>query len=455
MPHKSEQNGISTVPSAQGILNAVAAPIAVLDETGAIVATNRAWRNFGQANQARDASHIGVNYLEVCACAIGGDAPCAKAAAAGIRSVLSGGGNFSLEYPCHSPEEQRWFQLQVTHLEHSGAAHAVVMHHDITSRVLIEQEKQSYLAKAERHQVQMRSLAAAAAKIVAASTVEATLQEIADQARAIIGAHWAAIQTTSYGLWPEPFTALSLSDQCRRGSALAISTAAAKVYMSVLQSSCPVRLRASELYSHSGSHLVQDPARALLQPVGILAVPLVGAQGGAMGALILSDKDHGEFTSDDEDLLTQLAQIAPLAIENAALVQVLRGAKERLLTTQEHASVGICETDINGRLVMVNAWLVAMLGYSRSELLDMNIFDLADLESSTNERSLYQQHIAGDPSSYTLEQCYIRKNNAPAWFTVSADAVLDEQGRFRYSVRVFQPLDQLAILHPMPNNDRL
>jgi two-component sensor histidine kinase len=55
-----------------------------------------------------------------------------------------------LEYPCHSPDEQRWFQLRVSRLEHAGGVHAVVAHHEVTKRILAEQERQALLAKAQR-----------------------------------------------------------------------------------------------------------------------------------------------------------------------------------------------------------------------------------------------------------------------------------------------------------------
>jgi PAS domain S-box-containing protein len=453
MPPRSEQNGIPAVPAAQSVLDAVAAAIAVLDPYGTIVATNQAWRDFGRANQARDSSHIGVNYLEVCARATGGDAPCAKAAAAGIRSVLAGDSTFVLEYPCHSPNEQRWFQLRVSRLKHEEAAYAVVIHHDITARILVEQEKQAYLARAQWHQEQLKALAAASARIAAASTPEATLQEIADQARGIIGAHWAAIQTISYGLWPHTSVALSLSEECLQRSALAISTAAATIYTHVVQSGGPVRLTTWEWPPELGRHGGHEPAAQPRPPVGMLAVPLAGTRGGTMGAVMLSGKMSGEFTPDDEALLTQLGQIASIAMENAAQVDALRNAKERLLATQEHAAVGIGETDLTGRLVMVNAGFCVLTGYPRSELLALSIFDLADPESSTDEQALYQQHVAGELKAYALEQSYVRQDGSVTWFAVTANAVFDDQGRFQYSVRVIQSLDRPTALRLMPAND--
>ncbi|WP_201842115.1 PAS domain S-box protein [Microvirga zambiensis] len=470
MPPKSEQNGIPAIPSAQGILDAVAAPIAVLDQTGTIVATNRAWQDFGHANQARDTSQIGVNYLEVCTRATGGDAPCAKAAAAGIRSVLAGARTFVLEDPCHSPNEQRWFQLRVSRLKHDGAAYAVVIHHDITARILIEQEKQAYLARAQWHQEQLKALAEAraqwheeqlkalaeaSARIGAASTPEATLQEVADQAREIIGAHWGAIQTIPYGLWPHTSAALSLSEECLQGSALAISMAAAAISTQVIRSGEPMRLPTWAWPPERDRHDGQEPTAPPGPLMGILAVPLVGAHGGTMGAVMLSGKVSGEFTPEDQARLTQLAQIAAIAMANVAHVQAMRNAKERLLATQEHASVGIGETDLIGQLVMVNARFCSLTGYSRSELLTRSIFDLADPASSADEQTLYQQHVAGELKAYALEQSYVRQDGSVTWFAVTANAVFDEQGQFRYSVRVIQPVDQPTALRLVPANDRL
>ena len=53
--------------------------------------------------------------------------------------MLDGGAAaFSIEYPCHSPDRQRWFQLMVTPLHDGGAAGAVAMHVDISERRLAE-----------------------------------------------------------------------------------------------------------------------------------------------------------------------------------------------------------------------------------------------------------------------------------------------------------------------------
>src|ERR1700689_4736190 len=86
---------------------------------------------------------VGLNYLEICNRARGEGAAHAQQAADGIRSVLSGGTNtFSMEYPCHSATEQRWFLLKVTALADHRRNGAVVMHMDVTAEKQSNQDLQ-------------------------------------------------------------------------------------------------------------------------------------------------------------------------------------------------------------------------------------------------------------------------------------------------------------------------
>ena len=118
------------------ILNALPAHIALLDPQGFIISVNEAWRRFAGANVLKGPGHgIGLNYLRICDSARGVDSSEAQSVAKGIRSVLGGTvKSYSIEYPCHSPTEQRWFLLTVTPLSEDSPNGVVVMHSDITER---------------------------------------------------------------------------------------------------------------------------------------------------------------------------------------------------------------------------------------------------------------------------------------------------------------------------------
>ena len=134
--HAQEQLRVSEAAKQAAILNALPAHIALLDAQGRIISVNKAWQRFADANQIQAAGYgIGLNYLEICDRAQGDDASAAHQAAAGIRSVLDGAvKSFSLEYPCHSPTEQRWFLMTVTPLSDDHPNGVVVMHLNIIER---------------------------------------------------------------------------------------------------------------------------------------------------------------------------------------------------------------------------------------------------------------------------------------------------------------------------------
>ena len=125
-------------------LDALSAHIAILDQDGLIIAVNRAWIDFAQQNNGNMTSAgPGANYLMVCEQGANDDQGISAAIAEGIRRVINGESKqFQVEYPCHSPEEPRWFSLRVTPFSESGKRRVVVAHENITARKLAERAQQ-------------------------------------------------------------------------------------------------------------------------------------------------------------------------------------------------------------------------------------------------------------------------------------------------------------------------
>jgi PAS domain S-box-containing protein len=125
----------------QRTLDSLSAHIAIIDETGTIVAVNKAWRDFARANGVAAQNYaVGASYLRACDSAAGAHSEEAAPFAEGIRSVLSGQREiFELEYPCHSPSERRWYIGTVTQFAGGGPPRAVVAHENITDRKLTEE----------------------------------------------------------------------------------------------------------------------------------------------------------------------------------------------------------------------------------------------------------------------------------------------------------------------------
>ena len=123
----------------RAILASLQAHIAVIDRSGTVVAVNPAWKAFAKENHGvLESCSVGANYLEVCRSAAGEFSDQALQVAAGLQAILDGKeSGFSIEYPCHSPSEQRWFLLEATPLS-DGTGGAVVSHTNISARVQSE-----------------------------------------------------------------------------------------------------------------------------------------------------------------------------------------------------------------------------------------------------------------------------------------------------------------------------
>jgi len=127
------------------ILEALPAHICLLDEDGTILQVNEEWKKFAGSNGYSGKNFgVGSNYIETCESSGGECSRGALEAAEICRSVLSGEHSHrEMEYPCHSPDEKRWFSLTVSPLFSGGKAGAVVMHVNITARKLAEEALQS------------------------------------------------------------------------------------------------------------------------------------------------------------------------------------------------------------------------------------------------------------------------------------------------------------------------
>ena len=126
----------------RAVLNSMMANIAVINREGIIIAINEGWERFGLENGADaplSAIGVGVNYLDVCERAAREMGDEAQVVLDGLRKVLADPGFvFKHEYPCHSPTENAWFVMHVSHLSREEGG-AVISQINITDRKDTEQ----------------------------------------------------------------------------------------------------------------------------------------------------------------------------------------------------------------------------------------------------------------------------------------------------------------------------
>jgi len=124
-------------------------------------------------------------------------------------------------------------------------------------------------------------------------------------------------------------------------------------------------------------------------------------------------------------------------------------AKEALLESElrfrfsfENAAIGMVMADLKGNLLEVNPSMCAMLGYSETELLKINIKDLTHPDDLELDIQRHLQLIRGDIPYVRLEKRYFHKNGATIWGIVNSSAIRDADGNPLYLVAQVQNVTQ-------------
>jgi signal transduction histidine kinase len=203
---------------------------------------------------------------------------------------------------------------------------------------------------AVRESDRLRALVETGIAINSELSLDGVLERIVEAAARVTGAHYAALGVVdragsglerfiTYGIAPEVQT--QIGDPPHGRGILGV----------LIQDARPLRLH----------DLSQDP-RSVGFPPGhppmhtFLGVPIV-LRGAAYGNLYLTEKDEGDFTDEDEELVKLLAAQAAVAVENARLYESATRWSQQLESLNEVGAALMGELELEPLLDLVAARL--------------------------------------------------------------------------------------------------
>ncbi|HEY0488412.1 MAG TPA: PAS domain S-box protein [Telluria sp.] len=200
---------------------------------------------------------------------------------------------------------------------------------DIHEVKIVESELARRLQTERRHSAVLAKVAAASNQLHTAASIDGIAREVVGIVRDILEVHQAVISLNTDDNWTQAINAVSLSEKYASFSDYAALPDGSGIYAAVCRANKAMRLTQAELERHPewkgfGAHASAHPPMR-----GWLAVPLKAHDGRNIGLLQASDKHEGEFTEEDEAILTQLASIAATGFENARLYETLNDQHRR------------------------------------------------------------------------------------------------------------------------------
>ncbi len=135
-------------------------------------------------------------------------------------------------------------------------------------------------------------------------------------------------------------------------------------------------------------------------------------------ALGRADPDHpGVFVGTVQDVT-----------ELRAIERDVQAARERFRVAFENAPVGMTISTADGQVLQVNASMCDITGYTRNELLTMNLATITHPEELEERTLLHAQLVGGEIDSYIRDGRLLRANGEAVWVSRHVRMLRDADG---------------------------
>lgn len=336
------------------VLDSVAAEVVVLDGQGRIVAVNKHWRRFAVENsrvpnEPAGNTGVGANYLDACR----GESYGAQEARNGILAVLDGQlSRFSLEYPCASPGQQRWFTMVATPLGADAERGVTITHSDITAVKEVQQHE-------EFHGRVLELMASAA-----------PLHEVL--AATVLGVEQ---------LHPAMLCSILLLDDTGQRLGQGVAPSLPDFYNAAINDT-PIGpgVGSCGTAAFSGERVVvEDIAvhpywvnfKALAAQAKLAACwsqPILSSAGRVLGTFAIYHREVNTPSFQDIVVIEKAARLAGIAIEHKQTQAALKASEDTFRTLFETAPHGVVYQDWSGRITSANPAAQRILGLTLDQL---------------------------------------------------------------------------------------
>jgi PAS domain S-box-containing protein len=443
---------------ARSTLDALSAHIAIVDDSGLILAVNKTWRKFADDNPPVSGNVCeGANYLDICDRSAS-EAPEAAEVASAIRSVLRGtSDSFQIEYACHSESEQRWFVARVTRFHDSNVPRVVIAHENVTERKMMEKYRHIGI-KLLDHLNEPCSLAESIRKALAALKTETGFDAVGLRMQDDADFPYMAQEGFSHDFLLTENTLVERDKDggvCRdKDGNVKLECTCGLVLSGKADPGPPLFTKGGSCWTNDSFPLLdlppdQDPRlhprnNCIHQGYGSVALIPIRVMNKIHGLLQLNDKRKGRFTSEMIEILEGIAAHIGAAVMRKQAEEALRKSDQQHRLLIEHLHAGVVVHAPDTQIILANKQASALLGLSVEQMMGKTAIDPAWCFVRDNETVMpveeypVQRVIAAGQPIVDL----VIGVNRPAtkdrvWILANAFPELDADGHLRQVVVTF------------------
>jgi PAS domain S-box-containing protein len=120
----------------------------------------------------------------------------------------------------------------------------------------------------------------------------------------------------------------------------------------------------------------------------------------------------------------------------------LRESEERFRAIFSQAAVGIAQTNLDGKWLLLNRRFCEILGYSEPELFGKSFLDFTHPDDREASLSATRQLLACEMSSWSTQKRYIGKDGCTVWVRLSTSLVRGQDNQPQYFISVVEDITE-------------
>jgi len=114
--------------------------------------------------------------------------------------------------------------------------------------------------------------------------------------------------------------------------------------------------------------------------------------------------------------------------DRKAFYSEIEKSEQKLKAVFEQSGIGIALVSANQKFIDVNSKFCSMLGYTKDELLELDVHDITYQEDVERTRNAIQKMLDGNKTEYNIDKRYLRKDGTLIWVNLNTNIATDFNG---------------------------